>query len=106
AQFLIIAADLDRSEVSGCSIDALHRTVTELSGRFGVQLVTPRDVVYRRGNDWVRVPRAEFATLAKSGEVDLTTPVLDATVIHLDQVRAGRWRPAASESWHKAAFFS
>ena len=105
-QFLIVAADLERSEVSGCSIDALHRSVTELTHRYGCEVVTPRDVIFQENGQWTRVPRAEFARLAQSGAVTPDTKVINGSIVALEDVRAGKWRTRAADSWHQAAFFS
>jgi hypothetical protein len=104
-RFLLVAADEQAAGVSGCSIDALVREIKQLEGALGVRLVDHGPVLFRDGGRVVRVPRDEFATLARDGRVTPQTPVFDNTVTRVEDVRSGRWEGPASGSWHGRAFF-
>lgn len=104
-RFLLVGVDEQAAGVSGCSIDALTRTLKQLSAELGVALIDNSPVIYRDGEEIQRVSRARFGELAESGVVSLSTPVFDNTVATVGDVRAGRWEKPAGESWHGKAFF-
>jgi hypothetical protein len=104
-RFLFVAVDEQASGVSGCSIDALVREIKGLEAGLGVRLVDHGPVLFRADGRIVRVPRDEFAELARSGRVTPATAVFDNTITRVDDVRSGRWEGPASASWHGRAFF-
>jgi hypothetical protein len=53
-----------------------------------------------------RVPRHEFARLAREGAVGLDTIVFDNTLTRLADVRAGKWERPVRDSWHARAFLT
>jgi hypothetical protein len=105
SRFLVIAVDEAAAGASGCSIDALVREIRGLEGRLGVTLVDHGPVVFRDGGTIRRVPRDEFAALARDGQVTPDTVVFDNTVSRLAALRGGGWERPASTSWHGRAFF-
>jgi hypothetical protein len=104
-RFLFVAADEQAAGVSGCSIDALVREIKRLEATLGVRLVDHGPVLFRDDQGIVRMPRDEFAELARAGRVTPDTPVFDNTVTRVDDLRSGRWEGPASASWHGRAFF-
>jgi len=104
-RFLLVAVDEEAAGASGCSIDALVREIRQLELTLGVTLVDHGPVVYRNADGIARVPRDEFADLARAGRVTLETRVFDTTVNRVEDVRSGRWEGPAAASWHGRAFF-
>ena len=99
-RFLLIAADGEGA--SGCSIDGLFRTLRNLGGEIGANLVTSGLVFYRdAAGDVQSSTRAGFTEAASSGAVTPDTPVFDASLTTLGDVRDCFERSAA-ESWHAA----
>jgi hypothetical protein len=105
SRFLVIAVDETAAGASGCSIDALVREIRALEGRLGLSLVDHGPVVFRDGGAIQRVPRDEFAELARAGRVTPDTVVFDNTISRLAALRGGGWELPASASWHGRAFF-
>jgi hypothetical protein len=105
SRFLIIAVDEAAAGASGCSIDALVRQIRGLEGALGVTLVDHAPVIFREGGAIRRVPRDEFAALARDGKVTPDTVVFDNTISRLAALRSGGWEGPASASWHGRAFF-
>jgi hypothetical protein len=105
-QFLFVAVDESAAGASGCSIDAMVRVLSELERQLGLTLSDHGPVLYLAGNRVNRVPRHEFARLAREGAVGLDTIVFDNTLTRLADVRAGRWELPARDSWHARAFLS
>lgn len=104
-RFLLVAVDERTAPPSGCSIDALVRTLKDLEAKLGVSLLDNHPVWYRAGEEMRREDRSTFRDLAKAGEVGPDTVVFDNTVTRLGQIRAGEWERPARESWHGRAFF-
>jgi hypothetical protein len=99
-QFLTIGVDQRTEGASGCSIDALYRTLQLLERELGVSLVGGGRVFYRTRNGEVNaVDREEFFGLAERGAVTRRTTVFDTTVTTLGAWRS-RFEGPAAESWH------
>lgn len=104
-RFLLVAADERATGVSGCSTDALFRSLAEVERGMGTPL---RDagLVFWRGEDGSvhAEPRAAFRARAQAGEVGGDTVVFDNTIGTVGELRAGRWELPMAESWHGRAF--
>ncbi|MEX2526523.1 MAG: hypothetical protein WEA09_02700 [Gemmatimonadota bacterium] len=104
--FLLVGADPRVAAPSGCSIDALVRTLKEVENRLGVELVGKGRVWYRDRDGEIRaVSRSEFRARAGEGFVTPETPVFDLSPSRVSEVRQG-WEAPARERWHGSAFFS
>jgi hypothetical protein len=105
-RFLLVAADERATGVSGCSIDALTRTLKQAERELGTSLLDAASRVwYRDPSGEVRAaPRAEFRERVRAGEVAGDTPVFDNTAPTVGAVRRGEWERPMRESWHAKAF--
>lgn len=103
-RFLFVGVDEEAAGVSGCSIDALVRTMKGLEQEMGVALVDSAPVLYRDGSDIQRVSRERFAELVEAGSVDVGTTVFDNTLTKVGELDEGRWELPAGQSWHARAF--
>lgn len=104
-RFLFVGVDESAAGASGCSIDALVRDIKRLEAELGLALIDRAPVLYRDGGDILRVPREEFAELARTGRVTRDTIVFDNTLTQLGDLQAGRWEVPAEQAWHGRAFF-
>ncbi len=104
-QFVLVGVNERAAGVSGCSVDALVRRMTQLQSALGVELTNNAPVLFRRGDKIERVPRERFAELAEKGEVGPDTVVFDNTVERVGDLRDGRWEIPAAGAWHARAFF-
>jgi len=104
-QFLIVGVDQEAAGVSGCSVDALVRTMKTLGQRLGVELLDHASVFYRHGDSVRRASREDFAAAAETGDVTPATTVFDNTVATLGALRTGGWEAPAARTWHGRAFF-
>jgi hypothetical protein len=96
-QFLAIGVDPSAEQASGCSIDALFRTLQQLGARFGTSLVAGGRVFYRDAEGRPRMaPRPEVKRV-----VTLDTKVFDTSLTDAASYRAGFERPAR-ETWVRA----
>ena len=106
SQFLLVAADEAATGVSGCSIDALSRTLRHAESELGTSLLDAASRVwYREAGGTVRsVPRHEFRHAVSAGEIGEDTLVFDNTAANVGAVRRGEWERPMRESWHAQAF--
>lgn len=106
---LVVAAVISSEEmnagVSGCGIDAMSHAVETAFSDSGLTQASPLAVTYRDARGaWATVARPVFRRLAKDGEVDGDTPVLDLTSTDLSTLRASGVERPAAEAWHGRAF--
>jgi hypothetical protein len=104
-QFVVVGVDQEAAGVSGCSVDALVRTMKGLGQQLGVDLVDHASVFYRDGGMIRRATRDDFAESAASGAITPATTVFDNTVQTAGALRAGAWETPAARTWHGRAFF-
>lgn len=105
-RFLLVAVDPRSEPPSGCSIDAMVRTLKEVGDALGTTLVDNAPIYYRDAEGEVaRAGRADFRRLARDGEITPDTVVFDATVTRLGDLREGAWEAPARERWHGRAFW-
>jgi len=102
--FVLVAADPSFSEVSGCSIDSLFRSVETICRKFDLQVTDPAVIYFRENSRVTALGRDEFETACRSGRILETTPVFNNAVSTLAELRAGRWEQPFARSWHAARF--
>jgi hypothetical protein len=105
-RFLLVGVDEATEPSSGCSTDALVRTLKDEQQRLGVSIVDNTVVWYLEDGEVRRATRAEFKAMAAADQIDADTVVFDNTVTHLSHVREGGWERRARDSWHYRAFFT
>jgi hypothetical protein len=102
-RFLLVALDDTVTPPSGCSIDALVRTLREMEDELGIEMVGGAPVWYRHGGPEGPVRRAsrpEFRAAAARGEITGDTIVFDPALTRLGELREGKWELPARECWH------
>lgn len=105
-RFLLVAVDQRTVPPSGCSIDALMRTLKAVEARTGKRLVDHGPVYVRsETGEVIRMSRKDFRDSATRGAVTPDSRVFDTTLTSLGAYRAGRMEVPARESWHGGAFF-
>jgi len=103
-QLLLVAADEEYSSASGCSIDALCNEVTRLSKEAGLSVCGGGEVTFKIGQSWKAASRAEFQKLIDSDVISKETPVVDATLTSVGELRTKGVVKPLKESWHSQAF--
>ena len=100
ARFLAIAVDQRTAGASGCSIDALFRSLQQLERGIGTSFLAGGRVFYRGGDGQVQcVDRATWGARRREGDVGDDTPVFDTTLTRVGDYRA-HFERQASTSWH------
>lgn len=102
-RFLLVGVDETITPPSGCSIDALVRTLKEIESTLGLEIVGGAPIWYRDerdGSEPRRVTRPEFKDKVLSGEVTVDTMVFDLSLTRVREFREGKWEIRAGDSWH------
>jgi hypothetical protein len=98
-QFLVIGVDPTAEQASGCSIDALFRSLQQLGNRLATSLVAGGRVFYRDRKGKPRLAlRQEVPVFVHEGELGMETPVFDTTLTDAGSYRTGFERPAR-DTW-------
>lgn len=106
-RFLLVGADRDATEPSGCSIDALVREVTALGGAYDVTFDDHGSIYYRGDDGTVRaVSRGAFRQLAAGGAVAPDVEVFDTSLTRVGDASGGSIARPARATWHGKAFFA
>jgi len=103
-RFLLVGVDEASAGASGCSIDAMLRTLGQLEQALHVHLLDHGPVLFRQDDGIARLPRPAFAELARSGAISGDTVVFNNTLTRVGELREGRWESRAADSWHARAF--
>lgn len=103
-RFLLVGVDEASAGASGCSIDAMVRTLGDLEQALNVGLLDHGPVLFRQDADIARLPRPAFAELARGGAVSGDTVVFNNTLTRVGELRKGLWETPARSSWHARAF--
>jgi len=102
-RFLLVAVDDRVTPPSGCSIDALTRTLGALEKDLGVEIIGGAPIWYRDpGADGHirRVSRSEFKQAGAEERVTGQTVVFDPALTRLGELREGKWERRAGDGWH------
>ncbi len=103
SRFIIIAADSDLHNPSGCSIDASVQMIQEIEQRYGIDLLDKMNVTFKLGEHVAHKPLAEFKKMAKEKAVSGNTVVFNNLVNSLEEWEES-WEVPAAESWHSRFF--
>ncbi len=99
-RFVVLMADETEVGVSGCSVDSSVNFVRSLGSEFGVNFFDRWLIAYKKGEEVLSCPRAEFEQLVLSGEVHDETTVFN----NLVQTKAdfeAKWQIPYKQSWLK-----
>lgn len=102
-RFVLIAGYVDDG-VSGCSTDSMMRVMTSLKKEQGIDGFDRTLVLFRQDGLVRAVSREEFQKMVDAGEVQDQTPVFDATIQTVGDLRAGRFETSFARAWHATAF--
>ncbi len=102
-RFIIISADEDITQASGCSIDKLSGVIRKIEDEYQLDLFNRFNMAYRDESDIVSCSKEEFAKLVKAGDITADTTVFNNTIGHRGQLST-EWEVPFSKSWHRSYF--
>jgi len=99
-KFILVAADIEVVQVSGCSIDSLFRSVKEIIDALELALSDVANVFYRADNTVIELTRPGFKSSFLKGEISEDTLVYDPSIQTVGDLKRGKFELPVSESWH------
>ena len=100
SQFLIIFADEEQAEASGCSIDRSVHFIKNLEQEYSISLLNRSLVAYKVDEEIVTLPQEEFVELVAQGTLTKDTIVFNSLVTTKQDLET-KWQVLLNESWHK-----
>ncbi len=102
-QFIIIAADAESTEVSGCSIDKMFSSITNIVNSLNSKLADVSVVFFKDSEKVQMLDRVEFKKLASDKKINSEQLVFNNTISKLSELN-DKWEVAAKDSWHSRYF--
>ena len=99
-RFVILVADEEKLQVSGCSIDGTVRFIKDLGTAYGVNFFDRFYTCYRVGDQVVGTDFETFKSKVANGEVMDDTIVFNNLVTTISGLQ-DQWQVPLSHSWHK-----
>lgn len=99
SRILVIAADEQQAQASGCGIDKSVHFVKELGSKLRVDFFNRTIVLYLKDGKLCDAPLHEFWALRKALIISDDTVVFDTTIRTVGSLRSEFQRPFSS-SWH------
>lgn len=98
SQFLIIFADEEQAEASGCSIDRSVHFIKNLEQEYSISLLNRALVAYKVDEDIVTLPQEEFIGLVAQGTLSKDTIVFNNLVTTKQDLET-KWEVPLKKSW-------
>lgn len=98
-RILIIAADEEQAQASGCGIDKSVRFVKDLGESLRVDFFQRTQVLYKDNGILSEKPINEFWAMRKAGIITDETIVLDNTIKTVGELKSN-WEVPFKNSWH------
>jgi hypothetical protein len=99
-RFLILAADEEKLQVSGCSIDSTVKFVRETGAKYNINFFDRFYTCYWHGDKVVGCDFDTFKTKMINGEINDDTIVFNNLVTTIKGLN-DRWQVPLAESWQK-----
>lgn len=104
-QFVVLAADEDQFQVSGCSIDSSVSFIRSIHEKYKLDLFNRFNVGYKKDGEIATAGRDEFQNLIDEGNVNDETIVFNNMVNTIEQFETA-WEVPFRLSWHARVFTS
>ena len=99
SQFLIIFADEEQAEASGCSIDRSVHFIKNLEQEYSISLLNRALIAYKVDDEIVTLPQEEFIELVAQGTLSKDTIVFNNLVTTKQDLET-KWEVPLKQSWH------
>ena len=97
-RFIIIQSDPQVSRPSGCSIDSLKRSISQILNAHGHEVLDAAHVYYRDQNQDIQVTHfSKIPSLVASGDLTPETIVFDHSLAQSDDL--SKWELPMSQTW-------
>jgi hypothetical protein len=102
-RFIIIAANPEVQEVTGCSIDASVQFIQHLEQKYNVDLLDKMNVTFKLGDHVAHKTLIDFKKMAKDKAVTENTIVFNNLINNIAEYNES-WEVPAMDSWHSRFF--
>ena len=99
-RFVILAADEERLQVSGCSIDSTVRFIKDLGAKYNVNFFDRFYTCYLKDGEVRGMDFESFKKEVANGTVNDHTIVFNNLITTLDGLNS-QWQLPLAQSWHK-----
>lgn len=99
-QFIVLAADENYNEASGCSIDSSVRVIRQLDQQFSLGLFDRTNVAFRTNADVEIIPLNELGRALTEGSWNQNTLFFNNVIATKGQLES-EWVVPAGKSWLK-----
>jgi hypothetical protein len=99
-RFVILAADEEKLQVSGCSIDSTVRFIKELGAAYGVDFFNRFYTCYWQDGSVAGIDFDTFKQKVAAGEISDSTIVFNNLVATLSGLDTD-WQVPVAQSWHR-----
>lgn len=99
-RFVVLAADEEKLQVSGCSIDSTVRFIKDLGAKYQVNFFDRFYTCYKANNEVMGCSFDELKNKAATGEITDETIVFNNLANSLDALNH-HWQIPLATSWHK-----
>jgi hypothetical protein len=97
-QFIILAADEDYHQPSGCSIDSSTRVLKTIQDTLGIDLFDRTKVAFLNGNEVTTYPLTQLKSLFQSGELGGSTITFNNLVPSVGNLKRD-WKTSVEKTW-------
>ncbi len=102
-QFIIISVDADKTNSSGCSVDASVALIKEIEKELQIDLFDRLKITFKNGENINTVSLADFKKYIAKGKIDKNTIVFNNLVKTVSEFQE-KWEIPAKDSWHIKLF--
>lgn len=101
--FIVLHADEQVTQASGCSIDKASDLIRSIEAQFNISLFDKFNLAYRLGDEIVSCNRQEFQQAVEEGIISPDTIVYNNMVATLGELNTN-WEIPFKASWHARVF--
>ena len=101
--FIILAIDESYNSISGCSIDASIKIISEIENKYNVELLNRRSTAFRDGENINVVSLPDFQKYAGMQKI-LPETIVFNNMVTTKKALENEWEVRADSSWHKRYF--
>ena len=99
-RFIVLMADESQVGVSGCSVDASVHFIRAIGQEFEVNFFDRWNIAYKKDEEVLSCPRAEFEQLVEQGAITDNTTVFNNLVQTKAELET-KWEITYKDSWLK-----
>jgi hypothetical protein len=101
--FIVLAADEQQVQVSGCSIDSSVKFIQQIQEKYNLHFFDRLYTTYYHNNEVKGADKDTLQQLLDAGIIDANTLVFNNLIQNVEQLQT-KWLIPLKDSWHKRVF--